>query len=294
MELRHLRYFIAVAEELHFSRAAQRLHIAQPPLSQQIQHLEQELGVPLLIRTKRSVQLTPAGQVFLLEAKKVVAQVERAVEAAQQAHQGLRGRLEIGVVSAAMTEALPTILQVFHIRFPLVEIKLHSQATVEQLQALHERQIDVGLLHPPLQDVSLKLEIIQREPLVVVLPAEHPLASQESILMEQLREEAFVLYPRAWNPGTFDQIASLCRDAGFTMRAGQEAVGMQSITSLVAAGFGISIVPISTQLLRSAGVVYRSLQGVAPTMDLAVAWRHDALSPVVHNFVAVAREFASY
>src|SRR5579884_1861115 len=183
MELRHLRYFIVVAEQLHFSRAAEILHMAQPPLSQQIQSLEEELGVPLLIRTKRSVRLTAAGKAFLIEAKKVIAQAERAVEAAHQAHNGVIGRLDIGFVGTALAEMLPAILKTFRERYPLVETKLHNLVTAEQVQALREGQIQVGILHPPILDGSLHLEIIYRVPMVVALPADHDLAEQESIAL---------------------------------------------------------------------------------------------------------------
>jgi DNA-binding transcriptional LysR family regulator len=290
MELRHLRYFIAVAEHLHFSRAAESLHIAQPPLSQQIQSLENELGVPLFIRTKRSVQLTPAGKAFLGEAKKVIAQTEHAIAAAHQAHSGILGQLDIGFVGTAIAEVIPAILKAFRARYPLVEITLQNLVTTEQVQGLREGQIQVGILHPPLLDASLHLEIIRREPLVVALPADHALAGQEQIALAQLYEETFVMYPRAWNPGLFDQIMSLCQNAGFHMRLGQEALGWQSITSLVAAGFGVSIVPASSQLLRNAGVAYRTLQGVTATFDLALSWLSGNDSPALHNFLQVARE----
>jgi DNA-binding transcriptional LysR family regulator len=290
MELRHLRYFIVVAEQLHFSRAAEILHIAQPPLSQQIQSLENELGVPLLIRTKRSVQLTPAGQAFLVEARKVIAQAGRAIEVAQQAHHGILGRLDIGFVGTAITEILPVILKDFRERYPLVETKLQNLVTTEQIQAIHDDQIQVGFLHPPILDASLSLEIICREPLVVVLPAAHALAGQENIAPVQLREETFVMYPRHWNPGLFDQIISVCQQAGFPIRLGQQALGWESIISLVAAGFGVSIVPTSSQILRSVGVIYRPLQGVGPTFDLALAWLPGNPSPLLHNFLQIARE----
>ena len=290
MELRHLRYFIVVAEQLHFSRAAAILHIAQPPLSQQIQSLENELGVPLLVRTKRSVQLTPAGKVFLMEAKRVIAQVERAIAAAHQAHSGVLGQLDIGFVGTAIAETLPAILKAFRECYPLVETKLQNLVTTEQVQALHEGQIQVGILHPPILDASLNLEIICREPLVVVLPADHALARQENIAPAQLREETFVMYPRTWNPGLFDQIINLCQHAGFSMRLGQEALGWESIISLVAADFGLSIVPVSSQLLRNVGVAYRPLQGVTPTFDLALAWLSGNDSPLLHNFLQIARK----
>lgn len=293
MELRHLRYFIMVAEELNFSRAAERLHMAQPPLSQQIQDLERELGVPLLIRTKRSVQLTPAGSAFLTEARKAVVQVERAVEIARHVQNGILGHLEIGFVSASASEALPAIIKRFRERFPRVEARLHSMATTEQVQALREGQIHVGLLHPPIFDASLGLEVIRREPLLVALPAEHRLASQETIALSQLGEEDFVTYPRAWNSATFDQIVSLCRDAGFAMRLGQTATGMQTILSLVSAGLGVSLVPSSVRLLRSTDVIYRPLQDITPTMDLAVAWRPENAPPALTHFLEAARETTS-
>ncbi|GHO70677.1 LysR family transcriptional regulator [Ktedonobacter sp. SOSP1-52] len=292
MELRHLRYFIVVAEELHFSRAAEILHMAQPPLSQQIQNLESELGIPLLIRTKRSVQLTPAGKAFLVEAKKVIAQTERAIEAAHQAYNGLLGQLHIGFVGTAMAEILPTILKAFRERYPMITTKLQNLVTTDQVQALREGLIEVGFIHPPILDTTLKLEVIGREQLVAVLPADHALASQKSIDLAQLRDELFVLYPRAWNIGLFDQIISLCQQAGFSMRLGQEALGWESIISLVAAGFGVSIVPASSRLLRSLDVAYLPLQGTTPTFDLALAWLPDNTSPLLHNFLQIARETA--
>lgn len=290
MELRHLRYFIAVAEQLHFSRAAEILHIAQPPLSQQIQRLEHELGVPLLVRTRRSVQLTPAGKAFLEEARKVIDQVERAITVTHEAHRGILGQLDIGFVSTAIVEVLPGILKVFRERYPLVRTTLHNLVTTEQVQALRAGQIQVGILHPPLLEASLHLEIIRSEPLVVVLPAEHMLAAREKIALAQLREEAFVMYPRAWNPGLFDQTTSLCQRAGFHMRFGQEALGWESIISLVAANFGVALVPASARLLRSVGVVYRSLEETTPAFDLALAWLSGNNSPVLHNFLQIARE----
>ena len=292
MELRHLRYFIAVAEHLHFSRAAESLHIAQPPLSQQIQDLENELGVPLFIRTRRSVQLTHAGKAFLGEAKKVIAQAEHAIAVAHQAHSGILGQLDIGFVGTAITEILPPVLKAFRERYPFVKTTLQNLVTTEQVQALREGRIQVGILHPLLLDASLHLEIIRREPLVVVLPADHTLTSQEQIPLAQLREETFVMYPRAWNPGLFDQVMSLCQNAGFYMRFGQEALGWESIIGLVAANLGISIVPASSQLLRNTGVAYRPLQEVTLTFDLALAWLSGNDSPVLHNFLQVARETA--
>ncbi|HEX4204898.1 MAG TPA: LysR family transcriptional regulator, partial [Ktedonobacteraceae bacterium] len=271
---------------------AERLYIAQPPLSQQIQNLELELGVPLLVRTRRSVHLTAAGRAFLEEARKVIAQAERAVEVAHQAHDGVLGQVAIGLVSSALAEAGPSILTIFRKRFPHVEIKLSTLGTAEQVQALRNGEMHVGLLHPPITDASLELEIIRREPLFVVLPAEHALTSQESIGLAQLSEEDFVMFPRNWSPGTFDQFTSLCRAAGFQMRLGQEARGMDAVTSLVATGFGVALVPASSQYLHRAGVMYRPLWETTPTMDLAVAWCSEKCTPVTQHFLQIAREIA--
>ncbi len=290
MELRHLRYFIAVAEERHFSRAAERLHIAQPPLSQQIHSLEQELGVTLLLRTKRSVTVTEAGQAFLEEAKRALAQVERAIEVTQQVHRGERGRLEIGFVGSAMVEALPVALRTFRQRFPLVTLGLHQLTTSQQIDALHDGCIQLGFLRPPLADSSLAVEIIRREPLLVALSEQHPLAAQECISLSSLRDEVFVLYPRQLGPGTYDQLITLCDRAGFTIQVVQEAVEMQTITGLVAAGLGISLVPASTQHLRKAQVVYRPLQEQAATVDLALAWVPEGISATRDEFLHVVRE----
>ncbi|HET8846344.1 MAG TPA: LysR substrate-binding domain-containing protein, partial [Ktedonobacteraceae bacterium] len=265
-------------------------HIAQPPLSQQIQSLEDELGLQLLIRTKRSVQLTPAGKAFLQEAKKVIAQAERAVTVAHQAQRGILGQLEIGFVGTALAEILPALLKAFRTRYPMVEIKLQNLVTPEQVTALRDGQLQVGIIHPPILDTTLNLEIICRDPLLVALANDHPLASQESIELTWLREEAFVMFPRAWNPGLFDRITSLCQQAGFSMRLGQEALGWASIIGLVSADFGVAFVPASSQLLRNTGVVYRPLQGLSPTFDLALAWLPDNDSPLLQNFLQVAHE----
>ena len=292
MELRHLRYYVAVAEELHFGRAAARLGIAQPPLSQQIRRLEDELGVLLLRRTRRRVELTEAGRVFLEEARRTLAQAEQAMRAAQRAQRGEIGRLDIGYVGSAAYDALPEALRAFRDRFPDVELGLHELSTAQQAQALHERRLDVGFLRPPLYDAALVHEVIVREPLVVALPATHPLASQRRIPLRALATEPFILYPRSVAPGPYDQLMSLCRAAGFSPRVTQEAVEMQTIAGLVAAGIGVALVVATVQDLRSGGVVYRALADAAPTMDLALAWCADDPSRVLAAFRAVAADRA--
>ena len=289
MELRHLRYFIAVAEELHFGRAALRLHMAQPPLSQQIRQLEDELGVPLFHRTKRRVQLTSAGQVFLDEARRTLTQAAQAVRAAQRAHRGEIGRLSVGFVNPAMVEILPNILRLFRERFPEVDLTLHEMSTTPQLQALRERRIDVGFLRPPLDDNTLIWEIIHREPLVVMLPQHHALTSKRRIALRLLAQEPFILPPYSQAYGLRGQVVRMCQSAGFVPNVTQEA-GSTVTAGLVAAGLGISIVPVSIQTLREHGVVYRAIQDNTVMRELAVAWRSDNVSTVLQAFLQMVKE----
>jgi DNA-binding transcriptional LysR family regulator len=290
MELRHLRYFIAVAEELHFGRAAARLHIAQPPLSQQIRHLEEELGVPLFTRTKRRVQLTEAGQVFLAEARQTLAQAEQAVRAAQRAHRGEIGRLAVGFVSSATAEVLPAILRMFRARFPEVELTLHELVTSQQVHALRQGRLQMGFLRPPVHDDALALETVLREPLVVLLPNTHDLASRRQIPLSALAHESFILPPHTPGFGLRDHVQQVCQAVGFSPRVSQEALQFQAIIGLVAAGLGISVVPASVRLLRQQGVVYRALQDQTPLREMAIAWRRDDTSSVLQAFLGVVRE----
>lgn len=289
MELRHLRYFITVAEELHFGRAAQRLHIAQPPLSQQIRQLEEELGVVLFHRTKRSVQLTDAGQVFLEEAKQVLIQAAQAVQAAQRASRGEIGQLVVSFVSSAAYNVLPKILQAFRARFPEVNLALHELTTDKQLQGLRDGWIDVGFLRPPIEDDTLSLATIFKESLIVALPEIHPLSRQPQVPLKALINEFFILFPRPLGPKLYDQIVGLCQQAGFSPNVVQEAIQMQTIVSLVAAEIGIALVPASVQNLQRRGVIYKAIQEATPKAEIAVIWRSNDLSLVLHQFLSVVR-----
>jgi len=259
MELRHLRYFIAVAEELNFTRAAEKLHIAQPPLSQQIQHLEAELGFQLFRRTKRTVHLTAAGQVFFEEAGKILQQVDRAIQLGRQTSRGELGQLTIGFVSSSAHNVVPAILQAFRTRCPAVKLELHELTTNEQLQRLRFGQIDIGFVRPPVEEDGINSEIVFREPLIVALPETHHLADRAKVELRQLSTEPFILFPRSQAPGLYDLIVSLCQQAGFSPIAAQEAIQMQTIVSLVAAEMGVAIVPASMQNFQRSGVVYKAL-----------------------------------
>jgi DNA-binding transcriptional LysR family regulator len=286
IELRHLRYFVAVAEELHFGRAAERVGIAQPPLSQQIQRLERDLGIQLFTRTKRRVQLTEAGAVLLREARATLAQADRAVDAVQRAARGEVGRLDIGFVGSATFAVLPPLLRRFRATHPDVELGLFELSTAQQVAALLERRIDAGFVRPPFSEPALALEIVAREPLVAVLPVDHLLAREERVSLRALRDEPFVLFPESYGPGLHGHILGACQAAGFNPRIIQEAIGQPTIVSLVSVGIGVSLLPAAIERLLWDGVVYRRLIEEPPPVELALAWRAGDTSPVLDAFVA--------
>ncbi|MGV8211136.1 LysR substrate-binding domain-containing protein, partial [Pseudomonas aeruginosa] len=262
MELRHLRYFIAVAEELHFGRAAERLGISQPPLSQQIQALEEEIGARLFERTNRRVELTDAGRLFLDESRQVLAQVDKAVLLARRAHLGELGELKIGFTSSApFTSTIPSSIHAFRKAYPDVHLDLQEMSSRQVLKALLEESLQVGVIRPlALPDAVHWVELF-REPLVAVLRADHPLAagSEDGLAIAALAEEPFVFFPRSYGTGLYDQVIALTRQAGFSPRIAQEASEAMTIIGLVSAGLGVSILPASFRRTRVDGVVYRTL-----------------------------------
>ncbi|HET6449919.1 MAG TPA: LysR substrate-binding domain-containing protein [Spirochaetia bacterium] len=287
MELRHLRYFVAVAEELHFSRAAERLHVAQPPLSQQIRRLEEELGVRLLERTRRRVQLTDAGRTVLEEARRTLSQAERVVQAARGAAEGSAGILRVGFSSSAPYTMLPAILRAFRARYPGVVLALFERSTEEQVGMLSAGALDAGFLRRPIADApeSLAVTTILREPLILAVPRDHPLRRRASITVRSLAGEPFVFFPRQAAPGLYDEIMALCRRNGFTPRVAQEAVQMQTIVSLVSAGLGVAIVPASMRHLHREHVSYRPLGASRIMTELGVAWDRNNPSRALQVFL---------
>ena len=288
MELRHLRYFVTLAEELHFGRAAERLHIAQPPLSQQIRQLETELGFELFHRTKRKVQLTEAGQVFLDEVQQIFKQLEQAIQVGRQTSRGEMGQLVVGFVSSAPYNILPIILRSFRSSVPEVRLELHELTTNEQFRWLRESRIDVGFVRPPIED-TFNFETIFQESLMVALPDTHLLANESDVSLRSLKNEPFILFPRLLAPGLYDLIISLCQQAGFSPNVTQEAIQMQTIVSLVAGGLGIAIVPESLQNLQRTGVVYKIIQEPTPKTAIAIIWRQNDRSATVQKFLEIAR-----
>lgn len=289
VELRQLRYFVAVAEELHFTRAAARLGMAQPPLSQQIKAIERELGVELFRRTKRRVELTEPGRVLLEGARRTIDEATRAVHDTQRAARGEVGRLSVGFVGAAVASVLPRILHIHASRFPDVVLDLHQCSTAEQVERLRDGRLHVGFLRPPIQESTLVTEVIARERLLVVVSHDHPLADRDAVDLGELASESFILFPRSQGPGSHDRITRICHEAGFVPEIVQEAVEMQTIAGLVSAGLGVSIVPESVRHLRTEGVCYLPIKGITPTWDLAVAFRQKDDSPILRAFLDVAR-----
>lgn len=291
MELRHLRYFVAVAEELSFTRAAQRLHIGQPPLSQQIQALEAEVGARLLERSKRWVRLTEAGKLFLDDARRVLALSEQAVQTARRAQRGEAGELRIGFTfSTPFTPLFATVINRYRQRYPGVTLTLHEMATLPQIEALPARTLDLGFVRPPEVAVleAVRMTILRQDPLLLVLPVGHPLAEREVVAARELQGLPFVMYPPTAGTGIYHQILRLCRAAGFEPQIAMEAGEVSSIIGLVAAGCGISILPGSFNSIRMEGVCYRALAEPEATTTLLLAQRKDETSPLVEAFVALA------
>ncbi|MFW6719810.1 LysR family transcriptional regulator [Streptomyces sp. MAR4 CNY-716] len=293
MELRHLRCAVAVADELHFGRAARALGMAQPPLSQQIKSLETELGVRLFERSSRRVALTAAGEAFVAEARAALAAAERSRLAAQAAGRGDTGRLAVGLVGSAAIAALPTLVRAFRGRYPEVELTLRELPTAAQAARLLTGELDAGLLRPPLAgQAAHRLDVLalSSEPLVAVLPAGHRLAGRARIPISELAAERFVLFPRPAGPGLYDQIIGLCEYGGFEPVLAQVAVQMQTIVGIVASGLGVSLVPSSVAKQTRDDVAFVPVSPRTVTSALALAWRHDDPSAIVANLVRTARD----
>jgi len=297
IELRQLRYFVAVAEERHFGRAAARLHMTQPPLSQTIQSLEAALGTPLFERTKRSVSLTPAGAALLPEARRILQQAAALPDLARRAASGESGLLSLSFVSTADYSVLPPLLREFRERYPQVQIDLREATTDVQLEDLMQGRIDAGLLIPPLNDkarAELDYMTVLSEPLVLAAPQGikglKGLRGKNSVALKSVADMPLIIFPRRIAPAFHDAIVGCFRDAGLTPRIGQEAIQMQTIVGLVSAGMGIALVPQSVSNLQRPGVEYRALSDRTALFETGLAWRRDNASPVLHTFLELLRK----
>ncbi len=294
MELRHLRYFAAVAEELHFGRAARKLHISQPPLSMQIRALEAELGVKLLNRTRRHVSLTRAGAAFLLDAQQILERSEQAVLTARRAERGEIGELAVGFISVADYNLLPLVLREFRRQYPLVTLSLKESTTDAQIADLLNSRIDVGFLLPPVNENAIESAPVLREPLIVALPERHPLARRRGpIPLAALADAPFIITPRHMAPGLYDDIVSFCHAAGFSPQVAQEAIQMQTVVSLVSAEMGVALIPRSLQNLQRTGVIYKPLKDISPMSEIHLAWRRNDKLPALQLFLQLARDIAA-
>ncbi|MGG3468506.1 LysR substrate-binding domain-containing protein [Neobacillus pocheonensis] len=288
MELRHIRYFTALAEELNFSRAAERLHIAQPPLSRQIQQLEEEVGVSLFYRTKRHVELTYAGKAFLEKAYQLIDLVDEALYTARMASRAENGKLNIGFLGTA--HSILPILSNYREKYPNVSLNLQHIGTKEQIVALQEKRIDIGILTAPIHTKGVTVKKFKYLPLGAVLPANHPLALRGGpVSILELADESFVMYPRSIGSGIYNAIINICHEAGFSPKITVEAHDMQSVLALVSAGMGVSLTTISH--VQTKGVVFRELSDNTITLEAAIAYREDEKSEVLYKFLDIFMEY---
>jgi len=280
MELRHLRYFAAVAETCHFGRAAERLHMAQPALSQAIRQLEAELETPLFVRTTRQVRLTPAGDFFRRETTRILAAVDDSVRGVRRIADGRQGLVRIAFTGSAAQSQLPRMARIVKREQPGLALEIHADLlTPAQVDGLMDGSLDLGVLRPPMISEGLRLRTIESEPLILAVASDHRLAVEPAISMTDLRTEPFVLFSGT-SSAVNEAVLRSCREVGFAPRREHEAAGISVMLPLVAAGLGIALVPASVRAAPLAGVVFRNVTDAA-TVDLALAWRADESNPAV-------------
>jgi len=294
MELRHLRYFVAVAEELHFTRAAERLGIKQPPLSVQIHQLEREVGSALFRRLTRGVELTDTGALLLTEARRILEQVERAKTAVQSRARGETGSIRVGFAGGTYFQALVGgVIRAYRDQYPGVLLSPQESNTPLLIAALRNSEVDLAFVRPPVSDgEGLAFEPLVEETMLAVTPASKQYADRRSIPLTALAEETLILFPRSAGPGLYDAVISSCQRAGFSPKLGQEAPQIPYIVHMVAAGFGVSIVPESIAQIRAEGALYLPIEGEAPVAPISLAYSVDNRSAAVRNFVALVRRTA--
>jgi DNA-binding transcriptional LysR family regulator len=289
MELRHLRSFVTVAEELHFGRAAERLHIAQSPLSQQIQRLERHVGVALFDRNRRKVELTEAGQAMLVHARAALAQADLAVNAARGAAAGQAGTLRVGFLASAALELLERIVPPWRSVAPEATLEFVEGASGEHIAAVRERRLDVAFVRPPQLADDLAVEVVWREPVVAVVPASSALARRKSLRLNELSGHPFVLFPHESAPDFHEDLVGACRRAGFVPEVTHECSAMPTVVGVVAAGLGVSLVPQSISRIALDGVSYVPLEGVDLYASIAMITAADNRRPLVSGFTDSVR-----
>lgn len=290
MELRHLRHFVALAEEEHFGRAAERVFVVQQALSNSIRNLEEELGVPLVLRTTRQVQLTPAGKEFLKGARQILSLANQTIDRTRRASQGEVGRLTIGFASGLVFGGLPEIVRAFREFSPQVSVDLHELTAGEQETALRSGHIDVGLMLLPVRDPNLKSLALWQEHVMAALPSQHPLTKRSQLNISDLSGESFVFFPRHLRATYFDQVMRWCSAAGFTPQVAQEAIEIPTLLSLVAAGVGVFLPLEFFQRLSLPGVTYLPIKD-APIIEIVAVWdAKNTNTPVIEAFLSIAQQ----
>lgn len=287
MELRQLKYFVTLAETRHFGRAAGMLHIAQPALSQQIKQLEDNLQVELIDRSKRPVDLTPAGMALLREGREILAKLARAEKLTRQEGSKDGGRLIIGVTGTAALEFAVPVLRAFGKRRPNVQVSLRELASPDQLLALERGDIHVGFVRPPVKDSRMNIRLVHTDPFYVALPQDHAMADQEEIRLVELSGTSLVIFSREEAPGFRDLMLHVCRAAGYFPTTIQDASQMTTMLCLVGGGFGCALVPSSARRMTIPGVVYRPISDYSPLVELYAAWMPDKYAPFIGELLDV-------
>jgi DNA-binding transcriptional LysR family regulator len=290
LELRHLRYFVTVAEELHFSRAAKRLHIAQPPLSQQIRKLEQYIGHPLFTRNSRTVTLTQAGEALLERSRYLLRRLEDDLETVRRVGRGELGTLTVGFIGSAMLTVLPALIGSYRERFPKVDLRLRELTTSRLVDAIRQGAVDLGFLRDAGPTEGLIIEKVVAERFVAALPEKHPLAGRKKISLVQLKGEPLILFARELGPLAWDKTIGLCERAGFRPTIVQDAPEWLTVLRLVSSGLGFSIAPACVTTIRTPGVVCRELSKCPVATNIELARRSDHLNPIMGTFLAEARK----
>lgn len=293
MDVRQLRYFVAVAEERNIGRAAKRLFISQPPLTRQIQQLEDELQVKLFERTAKGVDLTSAGQLFLNESRNILSLIELAQERTQRAGKGQLGRLDVAIFGSGILNTIPDILKRFKAAYPGVNIVLHQMSKAEQIEALRQKRISVGFnrLLAPLPDIDTT--VILQDSLMVAVREDHPLASQKSIDIKQLDNEPIVVFPKGARPNFVDLVSRVFQESGTSMNISQTVIDAVTGIALVSAGFGFCLIPSSASVLKLPDVTYLPLTGLPEnaTVDLSCIYLKEDNSPLLSAFLAIVHEY---
>lgn len=292
MNLRHVRYFVTVAEELSFTRAAAKCHIEQAPLSRAIKKLEHDLGLDLLLRSTRSVQLTPAGRVFLESAKVVIEELEHGVARAIKAQEGMIGQLNIAHVGSTVYEILPGIIRRFKTSYPLVNLRIKQLTSRDQLLQLITGDIDVGFVRSCPEEKELKAFLLFSEPFFCVVSEGHPLVKEKQIRISLLANYPFIMMMRSPPPSLYQQVPGICAKAGFQPRIAQEVEDVESIVGLVSSGMGVALVPASLRNLTIRTVRYLPLADVAEQADVWLTWPRYSSSATTESFVSCARQCA--